>query len=60
MGGVSVTALQALAVALVCCSFSEAGSQPVVDLGYSINQATLNVGGQKPIGSSITYFMPRL
>jgi len=55
-----VTALQALAVALVCCSFSEAGSQPVVDLGYSINQATLNVCGQKPIGSSITYFMPRL
>ncbi|KAE9379793.1 alpha/beta-hydrolase [Stipitochalara longipes BDJ] len=45
MRGLRVTSLKALAVALVCSNFSEAGGQPIVDLGYSIHQATLNASG---------------
>ena len=39
----SINMFGAVAVLLLCSAFSEAVSLPTVDLGYAIQQATLNV-----------------
>ena len=42
----STIVLQALALTVSCRTISRAAAQPVVDLGYAIHQATLNVSYQ--------------
>jgi hypothetical protein len=46
----STIVLQALALTVSCRRISRAAAQPVVDLGYAIHQATLNVSYQVNLG----------
>jgi hypothetical protein len=45
--------LQALALTVSCRKISKAAAQPVVDLGYAIHQATLNVSYQSKLGKPL-------